>query len=168
MTEKKKDICISFEIDHFIWKNILENNTKIWGKRKCLQYAPLNNYLTKLLQTKDVKCIVKCKYNWFKEENSRKQSSSYWRGTFYCQTCTSKFVAIIQNDPFILEKSVFININYSSDQSICQNIIKDKKCSGEQRVCLANEIMSKGYTKLKSENTIYNTAFPDNDRNYFL
>ena len=144
------------------WKNINDDHIGVSGLRLRINNKFINNYLTNTLTTFDLKCVLSCEYNWIKSVDSRKTTSPFWKASFICKKCKTKFSAEIQHPPNSLEDNSFIQINYD-DELICQEFSNNNRTTGEKRKMLANEIMSKGYSKLKSENIIYNSAFPDNE-----
>ena len=151
-----------FQILYNTWKNINDDHIGVSGLRLRINNKFINNFLTNILTTFDLKCDLACEYNWIKRLDSRNTVSPFWKGLFKCKICKSKFNAEIHNPPNSLEDDSFIKIDYD-DEIICQVFAKSSRTSGEKRKMLAYEIMSKGYSKLKSENIIYNSAFPDNE-----
>ena len=160
---------LNYEIAGDKWKNIYETYAINCGSKIRLAPKFVCEFLMIILLSFDLKCSIKCRYNWFKELESRKVMCAYWRGLFDCKYCKTKFEALIQNGPTSNAlDNLIVNIKYI-DQNICLKKIEIvARCTGEKRMQLASEIASKGYSKLKSENLIYNSAFPDNDRNYLF
>ena len=154
---------VNFGIKADLWVKICEEQTSFSGTRLRINNKYANDFLTRIIMDFNLKCELSCGYNWIKVDLSRKIGCPYWRAVFFCKNCKSKFEAKIQKEPNSIENNSIIEIVFD-DQNICTEIVNNKnRYSGEKREKLACEIMSKGYTKLKSENVIYNSAFPEKD-----
>ena len=153
---------INYAINNDLWKKIYEEQTGLCGLRLRINKTVINDLLNHMMGKYNYKCVLACEFNWFKAIESRKRGCSYWRGVFFFKNCKTKYVAEIEDEPNFLQDNTLIKIIFD-DQKICTELIKSSRSSGEKRELLASKIKSKGYTKLKSENIIYNSAFPDNE-----
>ena len=159
---------INFDIKHESWMEIFEKHTGLCGIRIRINKKFANDFLSKIIASKyELKCELFCVYNRIKAAGSRKKGCMFWRGLFKCKICKSEFEAEIQQGPNLSDDNSFMRIVFD-DQNICKGFFKANRSSGEKRLELANKIMLKGYSKLKSENTIYNSAFPDHERMYLF
>ena len=72
--------------------------------------SEFDGFLSEKIQEKGINCWLKCKWNWFKETNSKKKNSPFWKGVFNCinQDCENKFIAFIQNGVDEKKKSCLI------------------------------------------------------------
>lgn len=52
----------------------------------------------RLAQEFNIKCSLKCKYNWLKKENSAKTNRAYLRGVYKCIYCLAIFELVIENE----------------------------------------------------------------------
>lgn len=153
---------INFKIEADLWNKIYEQHTGHCGIRKRINNKFANDFLTKIIAKYNLKCVLSCKYNWLKADSSRKKDCTYWRGIFFCINCKTNYKTEIKNQPNLCDKNTFLEIEFD-DILLCKEL-KKTRYNGEKREILANEIKLKGYSKLKSENIIYNSAFPDHER----
>ena len=116
------------------------------------------NTFTKLLniklKQKNIKCYLKCNYNWFKNINGKKKLSPYWHGQYLCSNvkCPIVYNAVIEeaiNTSFNLK----LTWNGTADHE-SEFIISKERCTGEKRKNLALKLMTHGISNTRSDNII--------------
>lgn len=155
--ENKKKIIIQILPQE--WLNLKKFISK--SERKKFNCG-FENILNKKIQELNVKCLLKCSYNWFGNVKNKKINSSFWSGVYYCIECQKKFTCKINQN--INEENltlVKIEIIFNESKSHECFIKKAVRCSGEQRNEQKKNIMVDGLTNSLSSNVIYNQGVKD-------
>lgn len=121
--------------------------------RRCFS-ADFTKLLSKKLQILGTKCWLKCNFNWFRKQNSRK-TGNFWNGKYQCIEC-NKVYSFSMND----ESMEYLNIeNFEHDNPHVDFVIEPNfRISGEKRKILALEIASKGISNFRAEKFLFNKS----------
>ncbi|CAF1002097.1 unnamed protein product [Brachionus calyciflorus] len=110
--------------------------------------SDFTNILTKKFQALGSKCLLKSDFNWFRKENSRK-NGDFWVGKYTCLVCKNHFKA-----RWIQEEMMTIIIE---GNMVDHGISEEKSFNpifGEKRKLLAQEIVAKGISGFRIENSL--------------
>lgn len=158
-TVKKKDLSISnfsnFETPSQVL--LIEIPASDWLLlKRCLKQrqrllADFHNFLSKKLQDNGLNCWLRCDFNWFCSNKSKKSTSKYWCGTYHCIVNECKIIlkAFVEDPIVDVEQKVRINVFFFG------------KCTHEKKtlIQLSKEQKEQLGYKLKAEgvsNTIVN------------
>ena len=118
--------------------------------RKSLS-SSFTDFLSDELQKRDINCYLKCKFNWFKKKDSKKKSSPFWYGQYYCMECNNEIIVSIISDMFIC-MNIFIKEKDSHEKKVSKKI----RCIGKQRDIQLNDIRLNGSLNCQTENVLAN------------
>ena len=135
----------------------ISGNVSYKDNRKVLK-ASFCNKLTFKLNELNYNCTLKCIYNYFKQPDSRKKTSSFWRGSFQCvnKACNALFSANIQNENQA-DNPTFVHITCEKPDYINHDKeIKTQRCVGQERKLIGLELLAKGVSNKKTDNILFN------------
>lgn len=120
--------------------------------------SDFTSILTKKFQALGSKCLLKSDFNWFRKENCRK-NGDFWVGKYTCLVCKNHFKA-----RWIQEEMMTIIIE---GKKVDHGISEGKSINpifGEKRKLLAQEIVAKGISSFRIENSLSGSIIinPDN------
>ena len=114
--------------------------------------ASFTKLLNSKLKIQGVLCLLYCNFNWFRNENSRKKNSVYWRGGFTCvdKTCDIVFIGIIDK-PFENNMEITLNWNGSPNHQDRIHRIAKHRCTGLERKNLALKLVANGISNTRND-----------------
>lgn len=113
--------------------------------------------LTSKIQSIGLNCSLKCEYNYFKKAFSRKGSSKYWSGRYFCDDCKKIYNLEIENIVDFSFREVMISVAHDSSINKHKSKIEVKfQCRGSERSNEALNIHAKGIENRKAENILSN------------
>ena len=123
---------------------INDKSGKIMRKKFSTEF---DDYISKILQDKGIMCWMRSKYNWFRSENSQK-NSVFWRGKFNCldPECNNTFNLTIEKQEFI--NDIVIKIDFTSRYQHKEKFNPRPRCFGKSRTEEAKKIMCMAYLTL--------------------
>lgn len=143
----KRQKTFSFEFSNDEQKLFHSMITNFRNERKSFN-SDFSTFLTQKIRILGSNCLLKCEYNWFRKENSRKYGD-FWSGKYSCSICNKTFkMRWIRED---LNTIIFEGI-LSNDHSI-EALKKVNHIRGEKRKALAHEIVAKGISGFRIENS---------------
>ncbi len=126
--------------------------------------------LNSKLKEKSFSCNLKCRYNWFKSEKSRKSSSSYFNSIYECavETCKIRYSAKIHEEPSVESDPVTILVKALSteepDHPIETTSLSGAAVRGETRINLGEKILAKGVTEIYNELNVSQSQILDGNQ----
>jgi formylmethanofuran dehydrogenase subunit E-like metal-binding protein len=103
------------------WLTIINNHIGLSGDKKRINNGFINQFMNENLLKFNLKCVVQCRYNWFKIEESRKIKCPYWRGVFVCKNCSCSLTALIDDEP-IMNDDCFMKIEMNEQETCKENM----------------------------------------------
>ena len=179
--DDEKTISKSIKKSQFFIKlsfNEWFNVQSLIGKYKRKKFkSGFDDFLTERLQNLNVKCYLRCKYNWFSESNNlSKPNDNLWRGLYVCidPNCHNKFEAKIKQIPIqnhclntLLDNDCCtIEIIFDQKTLHQKKLSKKPRCSGSTRKETALNLMSRGVLNIQSENIIMNKMSQNGKKNF--
>jgi len=119
--------------------------------------SDFTSILTKKFQALGSKCLLKSDFNWFRKENSRK-NGDFWVGKYTCLVCKNHFkTRWIQEEMMtIIIEGKMVDHGISEEKSI-------NPIFGEKRKLLAQEIVAKGISGFRIENSLSGSIIINSD-----
>ena len=153
---------ISIIIESSKWQSFQQYITVNQTGRKSLS-SSFTDFLSDELQKRDINCYLKCKFNWFKKKDSKKKSSPFWYGQYYCMECNNEIIVSIISDMFIC-MNIFIKEKDSHEKKVSKKI----RCIGKQRDIQLNDIRLNGSLNCQTENVLANQLISNKNGKSFI
>ena len=141
-----------------MWRNILKHKlSKGKGERKRFNTS-FDDYVSNELQKVGVLCWLRHQYNWFSKTNK----NVIWRGKFRCinENCTNVFNCVIS--PNYSDQGVKLLINWKEKASNHFQVLKPKRCTGEDRKKVAFQLLAHGNVNVKQDYELNSFLNPGN------
>ena len=152
--KNKEEVVISFNETE--WSNIMDGVNK---HRKSFKVG-FANLLSEKLNVFGINCLLRAKYNWFKESESKKKSAPFWRGIFRCndKNCSFECLAFIKSGN--LDHMTFpVNASICferTDITHLHKMLPRKRWQGQERKDIGIELMAKGLQNTLFKNILSN------------
>lgn len=118
-------------------------------------------YLSRKLNINSINCHLNASGNFFKKANSRKSSSPYWSGNYYCK----KKDCGIQYHFFVRTASIS-HLHMIAKRACNHGPFEKFALYGKRREDLKKEILIKGSYNVKADNFLLNSINANSIREY--
>ena len=162
-SKQSKNENLKFEkhLTKIVWETLLNKYCiKYRDDRLTLKKPEISELISTIIQGNNIKCFVKCDFNWFIKDNSNRKNAPFWHAKFKCinSNCKNQFILNIYDHIPARDGGRDINFECIIINEHSEFVRKPVSCRAIDRKKVAERLKNTSPIIISNENALLNLA----------